>query len=44
VDELPLLELFTRLREAGVPLGIPDYEAALQALQKGYGGCDLYLI
>ena len=44
MDELPLLELFTRLREAGVPLGIPDYEAALQALQKGYGGCDLYLI
>ena len=37
MDELPLLELFTRLREAGVPLGIPDYEAALQALQKGYG-------
>ena len=37
MDELPLLELFTRLREAGLPLGIPDYEAAVQALQKGYG-------
>ncbi|MBD2038591.1 hypothetical protein H6F76_26920 [Leptolyngbya sp. FACHB-321] len=37
MDELPLLELFTRLREAGLPLGIPDYEAAVHALQKGYG-------
>lgn len=37
MDDLPLLELFTRLREAGLPLGIPDYEAAVQALQKGYG-------
>ena len=37
MDELPLLELFTRLREAGVPLGIRDYEAALHALQAGYG-------
>lgn len=37
MDELPLLELFTRLREAGLPLGIPDYEAVVQALQKGYG-------
>jgi uncharacterized protein len=37
VDELPLLELFTHLREAGVPLGIKDYELALQALQGGYG-------
>ena len=37
MDELPLLELFTRLREAGVPLGIRDYEAVLHALQAGYG-------
>jgi len=37
VDELPLLELFTRLREAGMPLGIKDYELALRALQGGYG-------
>jgi uncharacterized protein len=37
VDDLPLLELFTCLREAGLPLGISDYEAALRSLQKGYG-------
>ena len=37
MDDLPLLELFTRLRESGVPLGIKDYELALQALQAGYG-------
>ncbi len=37
MDDLPLLELFTRLREAGVPLGISDYEAAVRAVQKGYG-------
>ena len=37
MDSLPLLELFTRLREAGLPLGIPDYEAAVRAMQKGYG-------
>ena len=37
MDELPLLELFTRLREAGMPLGIKDYELALRALQGGYG-------
>nr|WP_242033557.1 VWA domain-containing protein [Phormidium sp. FACHB-592] len=34
---MPLLELFTRLREAGLPLGIADYEAAVKSLQKGYG-------
>lgn len=37
MDSLPLLELFTRLREAGLPLGIPDYEAAVRSVQKGYG-------
>ncbi len=37
MDSLPLLELFTRLREAGFPLGIPDYEAAVRSVQKGYG-------
>jgi uncharacterized protein len=36
-SDLPLLELFTRLREAGLPLGIKDYEAVLKALQAGYG-------
>ncbi|MGI8501622.1 MAG: hypothetical protein ACR2LR_10850 [Hassallia sp.] len=37
MDDLPLLELFTRLREAGLQLGIDDYQAVLQALQAGYG-------
>jgi len=37
VDELPLLELFTRLRQAGLPLGIDDYQAVLKSLQVGYG-------
>jgi len=37
VDELPLLQLFTQLREVGVPLGVKDYQSALQALQAGYG-------
>lgn len=37
MDDLPLLELFTCLREAGLPLGISDYEAAIRAIQKGYG-------
>lgn len=37
MDDLPLLELFTCLREAGLPLGISDYEAAIRSLQKGYG-------
>jgi uncharacterized protein len=32
-NELPLLELFTRLRKAGLPLGIEEYRLALQALQ-----------
>ena len=37
VDELPLIELFTRLREAGLPLGINEYQLALQSLQAGFG-------
>ncbi len=36
-SDLPLLELFTRLREAGLPLGIDEYQAVLQALQAGFG-------
>lgn len=36
-DDLPLLELFTRLRQAGFPLGISEYQAVLQALQGGFG-------
>ncbi|KAM3113486.1 hypothetical protein [Phormidesmis sp. 146-33] len=37
MDELPLLELFTQLRKAGLPLGVDDYQSVLQALQAGYG-------
>ncbi|MGC1308134.1 MAG: hypothetical protein WA885_12975 [Phormidesmis sp.] len=36
-DELPLLELFTRLRQAGLPLGMTEYRLLLQALQSGFG-------
>ncbi|MBE8997868.1 hypothetical protein IQ274_06455 [Nostoc sp. LEGE 12447] len=35
--ELPLLELFTRLRDAGLPLGIDEYHLVLRALQAGFG-------
>ncbi|MBF2028836.1 MAG: VWA domain-containing protein [Oscillatoriales cyanobacterium C42_A2020_001] len=34
---MPLLDLFNRLREAGVPLGIADYQAVLRSLQGGFG-------
>ncbi|MBD2681872.1 MULTISPECIES: hypothetical protein [Nostoc] len=37
MDDLPLLELFTRLRQAGLPLGVDDYQSMLHALQAGYG-------
>lgn len=37
VDELPLLELFTRLREAGLPLGMNEYQLVLRSLQAGFG-------
>lgn len=40
MDELPLLELFTRLREAGLPLGIDEYRLVLRALQAGFGTTD----
>jgi uncharacterized protein len=36
-SNLPLLEIFTKLREAGLPLGIDDYQLLLQALQGGFG-------
>jgi len=39
-DTLPLLELFTQLREAGLPLGIDEYKLLLQALQQGFGTRD----
>lgn len=37
INDLPLLELFTRLREAGMPLGIGEYELLVKALQGGFG-------
>jgi uncharacterized protein with von Willebrand factor type A (vWA) domain len=39
-EELPLLDLFTRLREAGLPLGIDEYRLVLRALQGGFGVSD----
>ncbi len=40
VQDLPLLELFTRLREADLPLGLDDYHLLLRALQGGFGIAD----
>ncbi|MBR8840084.1 MAG: hypothetical protein DSM106950_40350, partial [Stigonema ocellatum SAG 48.90 = DSM 106950] len=40
VNDLPLQELFTRLRDAGLPLGINQYQLVLQALQAGFGMSD----
>jgi uncharacterized protein with von Willebrand factor type A (vWA) domain len=37
MKDMPLLDLFTRLREAGLPLGIDEYQLALRALQAGFG-------
>jgi len=37
IDELPLLELFHRLQEAGLPLGIDEYHLLLRSLQAGFG-------
>ncbi|MEM9149972.1 MAG: hypothetical protein AAGB19_05910 [Cyanobacteria bacterium P01_F01_bin.3] len=36
-DELPLIELFTRLRQAGLPLGMNEYQLVLEALESGFG-------
>ncbi|NMG07711.1 hypothetical protein [Brasilonema sp. UFV-L1] len=38
--ELPLQELFTRLREAGLPLGIDEYQLVLRSMQAGFGMSD----
>src|SRR5438046_8141000 len=38
--DLPLLKLFHRLRQEGLPLGIEEYELLLQALQAGFGVAD----
>lgn len=35
--ELPLFELYTRLQEAGFPLGLKEYTQLLKALQGGFG-------
>jgi uncharacterized protein len=40
MKDLPLLELFTKLRSAGLPLGVDDYQAVLRSLQGGYGLTD----
>ncbi|MDY7012512.1 MAG: hypothetical protein SVX43_02730 [Cyanobacteriota bacterium] len=40
IEQLPLLELFTRLRKAGLPLGIENYKLLLQALGGGFGLSD----
>lgn len=37
IDDLPLFELYTRLRQAGLPLGLNEYSQALKALQAGFG-------
>ena len=39
-QELPLVDLFTRLKEAGLSLGIDEYFLVLRALQKGFGTAD----
>ena len=36
-NDLPLLELFDRLRKAGLPLGVSDYQLMVKALQRGFG-------
>ena len=37
VYDLPLLELFNRLRQAGLPLGIDEYRLLIRALKGGFG-------
>ena len=36
-QHLPLLTLFTRLREAGLSISIDEYQLVLEALQEGFG-------
>lgn len=38
--DLPLLGLFNCLREAGLPLGLDEYQLLLRALQSGFGRQD----
>lgn len=37
IEDLPLLELFTRLQKASLPLGIGEYKLLLQAIRGGFG-------
>ncbi|MCT7967181.1 CoxE [Laspinema sp. D1] len=37
INDLPLRELFDKLRQAGFVLGIEEYELLLEALMKGFG-------
>jgi uncharacterized protein len=39
-SNLPLLELFTRLQDAGFPLGIDEYKLLVNSLQGGFGISD----
>jgi uncharacterized protein with von Willebrand factor type A (vWA) domain len=39
-DRLPLLDLFLRLREVDLPLGIGEYQTLIRALQFGFGAAD----
>ncbi len=39
-NELPLQELFTKLREAGLQLSIDEYRLVLRSLQAGFGVAD----
>jgi uncharacterized protein with von Willebrand factor type A (vWA) domain len=36
-EQLPLIELFSRLRDAGMPLGVDNYQHLINALQSGFG-------
>lgn len=36
-NDLPIYELFTRLQEAGLPLGVSEYAQAIKAIQAGFG-------
>lgn len=40
VNDLPLLDLFVQLREAGLPLGVGEYNLLLRALPAGFGLSD----
>ena len=40
IEDLPLLDLFNRLRQAGLQLGLGEYQLVLKALQSGFGLSD----